>query len=302
MRVISEGPTKITKSTIEAAWRRRTPKNRLIVRDKDCRGLALIVNPTGMTWSYAFRPRGTNSLTGRRWPNRTVTLGNPATHSPEDARVEANRFKGQVAAGVDPPAEKKKRAETERRKQGTTLGRLADDYAVALPRRPKIRGAGNPSPAYVAEEVSQLALALAMMGVEKMPVRNLTADDVRRLLGEASSITPPRVDVGNVGGTPSCYVPGGLARSLIPNLSRCCRLFAFPSHEFPHFQQSRLGGVRQHRVGNCTASPAPPAGCLSYPTTIGTTLVVVLLPIIAAASSLPHRSMARTCSGHRLAL
>jgi len=58
MNVVSEGPTKVTKATIDAAWRRRKPDHRLIVRDKDCRGLALIVNPTTMTWSYAYRPRG----------------------------------------------------------------------------------------------------------------------------------------------------------------------------------------------------------------------------------------------------
>ena len=83
MRVTSEGPTKITKATIDAAWRRKKPDHRLIVRDKDCRGLALIVNPTTMTWSYAYRPRGTDLVTGRRWPNRTVTLGNPARTRPK---------------------------------------------------------------------------------------------------------------------------------------------------------------------------------------------------------------------------
>ena len=46
-------------------------------------------------------------VTGRRWPNKTLTLGNPATHSPDDARIEANRIKGQAAAGADPAAEKK---------------------------------------------------------------------------------------------------------------------------------------------------------------------------------------------------
>jgi len=185
MNVVSEGPTKITKATIDAVWRRRKADHRLIVRDKDCRGLALIVNPTTMRWSYAYRPRGTDPRTGRRWPNRTVTLGNAATHSPDDARREANRLKGQVAAGVDPAAERKQRSEVERLKQGTTLGRVAEDYACALPRRPKMRGAGHPSPAYVVEEVSQLRLALSAIGVDGMPVRDLTADDVRRLLGEA---------------------------------------------------------------------------------------------------------------------
>ena len=73
MRVASEGPIRITKATIDAAWRRRTPGSRLIIRDKDCRGLALIVNPTSMAWSYAYRPRGTDPVTRKRWPNRAVS-------------------------------------------------------------------------------------------------------------------------------------------------------------------------------------------------------------------------------------
>lgn len=187
MRVISEGPTKITKATIDAAWRRRKADYRLIVRDKDCRGLALIVNPTVMAWSYAYRPRGTDPLTGRRLPNRTVTLGNPATHSPDGARAEANRIKGQAAAGADPAAEKKARAEVERRKRGTTLGRLVDDYARALPRRPKMRGAGMPSAAYVAIEVTQVRLALDGMEAAEMPAADLGPADVRKLVDHGSN-------------------------------------------------------------------------------------------------------------------
>jgi integrase len=185
MQVTSEGPVKITKATIESAWRRRDRDRRLIVRDKDCRGLALIVNATSMTWSYAYRPRGTDPRTGRRWPNRTVTIGNPASHSPDDARNEANRIKGQTAAGVDPAVEKRAQAEIERRKRGTTLGRLAKDYALALPRRPKSRGAGLPSPVYVRNEIAQLKLTLAALGGGDMPARDLTVLELRHFLNEA---------------------------------------------------------------------------------------------------------------------
>ena len=183
MRVTSEGPTKITKATIDAAWRRRMADRRFILRDRDCRGLALIVNPTAMAWSYAYRPRGTDPVTGRRWPNRTVTLGNPATHSPDDARAEANRIKGQAAAGADPAVEKKARAANEQRKRGATLQRLKDEYARVLPRRPKMRGAGLPSPEYVRDELTQVRLALAEMEAADMPAADLGTTELRKLVG-----------------------------------------------------------------------------------------------------------------------
>ena len=189
MDVTSEGPTKITKATIDAAWRRRKADHRLVVRDKDCRGLALIVNPTAMAWSFAYRPRGADHLTGRRWPNRTVTIGNPATHSPDDARAEANRIKGQAAAGADPAMEKKARAADEQRKRGATLQRLVDVYGQALPHRPKMRGGGLPSPKYVAEELAQTRSALAAMEAENLPATELSTANVRRLL-EAASVGP----------------------------------------------------------------------------------------------------------------
>jgi integrase len=182
MRVTSEGPTKITKATINAAWRRRKLDHRLIIRDLECRGLALIVNATSMTWSCAYRPRGTDSVTGRRWPNRTVTIGNPGTHSPDDARVEANRIKGRAASGGDPAAERKARAEAAQKSRSSTMGRLVEAYARALPRRPKMRGAGLPSVEYVADELTQLRLVAAEMNAEQTPVGDLTVGDVRKLL------------------------------------------------------------------------------------------------------------------------
>jgi integrase len=185
MRVTSEGPVRITRPTIDAAWRRRKPGHRLIVRDKDCRGLALIVNSTVMAWSYSYRSRGTDPLTGRRWPNKTVTLGNPETHSPDDARAEANRLKGQMQAGFDPVAEKKARMETERRKRGTTLSRLCDDYAVAFSRRPNMRAPGSLSPIYVTQELTQLRLALTAMQASDIPAGDLTEANIRLLLSTA---------------------------------------------------------------------------------------------------------------------
>ena len=196
MRTISEGPIKITKATVEAAWRRRKKDDRLIIRDNEARGLALVVNATAMRWEYAYRPRGTDPLMGRRWPNRTVTLGNPQTHSPEDARIAANRIKGEAKAGADPAAEKKARAAAQQRQRAATLGRLADDYARALPKRPKLRGAGLPTPDYVADEVAQVRLALADMDAEGMPAASLDAQHIRQLIGRVEGAASPRARFG----------------------------------------------------------------------------------------------------------
>ncbi len=174
MQVISDGPVKITKTTIDAAWRRRKDEQRLIIRDKDCRGLALVVNPTRMTWTYSYRLRGVNPASSTRWPNRTVTLGNPATHSPDDARTAANKIKGQAASGADPATEMKAQAEAVRRRRGTTLERLAEDYALVLARRPKMRGgAGRPTAAYVAAEIVQVKMAINAMSASDMPAVEL---------------------------------------------------------------------------------------------------------------------------------
>ena len=196
MRITSEGPIKITKATIDAVWRRRTKDHRLIVRDKDCHGLALIVNATTMVWSYAYRPRGKDPVTKRRWPNRTVTLGNPASLAADDARTEANRIKGLAAAGIDPAAEKKAKAEAAHRQRSNTLGRLVETYQHSLPKRPKMRGAGAPSPAYVTEEVAQVRLSLATMAADDMAATELTEAEVRTLLTATGGNTTARKRFG----------------------------------------------------------------------------------------------------------
>lgn len=192
MRVVSEGPVKLTKAGktgVDAAWRRRAEGVRLVLRDAECRGLALVVNPTGMTWRFDYRPRGTDPATGRRWPTASVTLGNPATHSPDDARIEANRIKGQAKAGRDPAAEKRAEAEAARRQRAATCARLLDEYAQALPNRPKLRGAGLPSAKHAAGEAARARAAVGEMEAGEKPVAQLTPADVRRML-DASAAQP----------------------------------------------------------------------------------------------------------------
>jgi integrase len=195
MRITSE-TVKITKATIEAAWRRRAQNQRLIIRDKECRGLALLVNATSMSWTYAYRPRGTDPATKRRWPNKAVTIGNPASHSIEDARHEANRIKGQAAAGGDPAAERKAAIAEAQQKRSTTLGRLFADYSKVVPRRQKMRGSGKPSPSYIAEELAQVRMGIAEMDATKTPAAELTVKEVLKLLAGVEGVTTARKRFG----------------------------------------------------------------------------------------------------------
>ena len=107
MKVLREGPVKITKTAIDAAWRRRAKDTRLVLGDAECRGLALVVNPGSMAWSFSYKPRGADPVSGRRFATRSITIGTPESHSPGDARAEANRLKGRAKSGGDPAAERR---------------------------------------------------------------------------------------------------------------------------------------------------------------------------------------------------
>ena len=146
MRVVREGPVKITKSVIEVAWRRRSSNQRLILGDAACRGLALVVNATSMSWVFAYKPRGLDPVTGKRFSSRSITIGNPQSHSPDDARANAGLHKGSAKAGKDPADERKSQIALSAKVRGQTMERLVDAYTKALPKRPKMRGSGTLSP------------------------------------------------------------------------------------------------------------------------------------------------------------
>jgi integrase len=180
-KVISEGPVRINRTILETAWRRRGPGGRLIFRDETCRGLSLIVNATSMSWSYSYRPRGT-SADGARWPNRTVKLGDPASMGPDEARQAASRVKGAVAAGDDPAADRKIEQAEKQRQRANTLALLLTEYAVLLPRRPKLRGAGTLSTAHATEEFNAVKKAVDEMEAADRPPEAITPVMIRRML------------------------------------------------------------------------------------------------------------------------
>jgi hypothetical protein len=102
--------------------------------------------------------------------------------SPDDARIEANRIKGQPVAGGDPAAARKSARAEQQQQRTATLARLVDEYETALPKRRKLRGADLPSEDYVAVEIAQLRTAVAEMDGEEKPVASVSETDLPRML------------------------------------------------------------------------------------------------------------------------
>ena len=98
LTITREGPIKIGVKDIERVWRARAKDARRVVVDSERPGLSLITNATSQTWSYSYKPRGVDPENGKRFHTRSMTIGSPATHSPHEARVAANRIRGEVAA------------------------------------------------------------------------------------------------------------------------------------------------------------------------------------------------------------
>jgi integrase len=182
-QVLRQGPVKITRAVIDAAWKKREPAHRTILSDADCRGLALIVNATSMAWRFEYKPRGVDPLTGKRFASRSMVLGNPASLSPDVARDVANKLKGEAKAGSDPAAQKKAKLAVEARKRAGTMKRLLDMYKRALPRRPKLRGGhGTLSARAVAEELSHTSAAILTMNGQDKSADAVSGADIKRML------------------------------------------------------------------------------------------------------------------------
>lgn len=187
MDVLREGPVKITRATIEAAWKRRKSRQRIVIGDAECRGLALVVNPTGMAWRFEYKPRGVDPLTGKRFPTRSLTLGNPETHSPDAARAAANKHKGEAKAGADPAEERRRAVAAAAARRARTVARLVDSYAEALPSRPKLRGVGTISASHAADELAHVRAAVAAMRAEDRPVAEIGDRELRDLLAACAA-------------------------------------------------------------------------------------------------------------------
>jgi integrase len=121
-------------------------------------------------------------LTGKRPATREVSVGIPATHSPEQARAAANKVKGEAKAGADPARDRRAAIAKAAKERAATVDRLLEDYVTALPHRPKMRGAGTLSPRALQEEIRNVRLAVATMKVGERIILDVAEADIRILL------------------------------------------------------------------------------------------------------------------------
>ena len=87
-----------------AVKQQREAGKRIILADTECRGLRLVINANSASWTYAYRKRGFSDG-GKRYPQRTMKLGDLKTMSAANARLQADQIKAAVRDGLDPAVE-----------------------------------------------------------------------------------------------------------------------------------------------------------------------------------------------------
>jgi hypothetical protein len=175
--------TRITRPTIQKAWKQRSSAERQMIRDSECGGLALLVGARTASWLLTWKPRGKNPETGRRWATQSLIIGTTATHGPEAAREEAHRLKLAAQDGRDPGEARKRRIADASAARARTARAVLEHYMTALPRRPKLRGAaGRASPRHAAQEVFYVKKALILMSALDRPLADILTPAVARVL------------------------------------------------------------------------------------------------------------------------
>ena len=162
------------RSVDTAVKQQREVGQRVILADTECRGLKLVMNTTSASWTYAYRKRGFSD-DGKRYPQRTMKLGNLKTMSAANARLQADQIKAAVRDGLDPAVEN--RAEKRQRElqvaRRTDLNALLDQYIAFYL---------NTGTKHHKDEAAHCQKALSEMKLGQVEAGEITAKNLRRLL------------------------------------------------------------------------------------------------------------------------
>jgi len=166
---------RIDKKAIEKAIKQQRDMNtRLFLADTDCRGLRLVVNSRSASWTYAYRKRGFD-FGGKRFPMRTLKLGDVVTMTPQEARFEAEQIKALVRDGEDPAAER--REKRNERQNASDADRPLNWWLDMY-----VRAELGDDTRHKKYEASHVRLGLAELGVHGQPPASINEDHIKDLL------------------------------------------------------------------------------------------------------------------------
>jgi integrase len=166
---------RIDKKAIEKAIKQQRDMNtRLFLADTDCRGLRLAINSRSASWTYAYRKRGFD-FGGKRFPMRTLKLGDVVTMTPQEARFEAEQIKALVRDGEDPAAER--REKRNERQNASDADRPLNWWLDMY-----VRAELGDDTRHKKYEASHVRLGLAELGVHGQPPASINEDHIKDLL------------------------------------------------------------------------------------------------------------------------
>ena len=166
---------RIDKKAIEKAIKdQRLMNGRLFLADTDCKGLRLAINSRTASWTYAYRKRGFD-FGGKRFPMRTLKLGDVMTMTPTEARFEAEQVKALVRDGGDPAVER-------RQAQRKQLNASDADRPLTWWLDVYVRSELGDDTRHKQYEASHVRLGLAELEMRDQPPASITEDNVKDLL------------------------------------------------------------------------------------------------------------------------
>jgi integrase len=102
---------------------------RVTLADTVCSGLRLVLGARSGRFTYIYRPRGTDAL-GKRWPQRTMALGDASSMSVAEARLKVDEIRAAIRRGEDPAEDARRAAELEvlNARRARTVSQFAEEY------------------------------------------------------------------------------------------------------------------------------------------------------------------------------
>jgi integrase len=213
-------------------------------RDNDCPGLSLVVTTRRAFWALTYSARGKRP-DGSRWPSVRLELGDAHAMTPQQARIEANSIKSQVAKGHDPYRRHRHERSDEIARRALiplTLADALDAYKTAILDRNK------PKLSSRLQAIHYACKAVRLMDAAALPVEQLSADPIRKLITTTkASAAELRHLYGGVAGLCRWMVEEkfieanpcdsvarprpGLARDYVPSLAELRAVWAAVEHE-----------------------------------------------------------------------